>query len=320
VRTGKAYDSLNGHRLVRSFTHILGLLCASGMILAGCSGDPGLDEDAQQGGDRSFGLLTVQYLAEGPAYVPELGDQPASLEVTATAQFVRYSAMETEQVARVLALPFDPVHDLPALDTCGVYHLSTDLNEQDVEGEQGAEVELLEAGELAVDAGSNLVLVPKYFPGLVPFVSGVVYGEAQATQASPPDRVTAVSAGSEAVEPFRAEGISPEPLSLEPLAQTSLEQGISLRWQVNSRQPEAAEVAYLEIKPTHSNGQRAVRCRMLDDGAFEVDAEVLAVLRQDAGTNLTLEAGRVRQMSFSAEGLDSAKLRLSATERLPLSR
>lgn len=303
---------------MRIFTSILGLLCVSGMILTGCSGDPGLDEDAHQGGDRSFGLLTVQYLAEGPAAELEPGVQPAGLEVTATAQFVRYSAMETEQVARVLALPFDPLHDLPAIDTCGVYHLSTDLTEQDVEGEQSAEVELLEAGELAVDAGSNLVLVPKYFPGLVPFVSGVVYGEAQATQAGPPHRVTAVSAGSEAVEAFRAEGISPEPLSLEPLANTPPEQGISLRWQANSGRPSATEVAYIEIKPAHSDGQRAVRCRMLDDGAFEVDAEVLAVLQGDGRRQLMLEAGRVRQMPFSAEGLDSASLRLSATERLPL--
>jgi hypothetical protein len=323
---GERSQSLERHRLVRIATHIVtrivtrlsGILCVTGMMLAGCSGDPNLDGDADQDGNRSFGLLTVQVLAEGPVAELELAEPPAGLEVTVTAQFVRYGAMKTEQVARLLALPFDPVRDLPPVDTCAVYHLTADLTEQDVEGEQDAQVELLEAGELTVDAGRNLVLVPKYFPGLVPFVSGVVYGEAQATQTSPPNRVTAMSTGSEAVEAFRAEGISPEPLSLEPFATTSPGRGIALRWRTASRSRDNTEVAYLEIKPAHSHGQGVVRCRMLDDGAFNLDAEVLGVLHRDGGTHLILEAGRVRQMPFSVEGLDSAELRLSATERLTL--
>jgi len=308
---------------------ILGFVSLAGGVLAGCSGGQAVDEQGRPTGD-SFGLLAVNYLAtagtdaaETAGESDEVAGRAPALELTAAAQFVSYSALSTEQLARLLALPLDPERDLPAPDTCRIYELSAELSEEEVEGEGTASVDLLEAGELHVQLGSqrSVTLIPRYFPGLLPFVSGVVYSEAQATTHELPGTVIASSGGGEMVGAFVAEARGPERLALTAEPDLGPDQRVQLRWQpAQASAPEESQpVTYVELRDANPSAARALRCRVRDDGAFDIEPEWLGQLGVEPTANLAVEAGRFRQHLFDVRGLDQAELRLSTSERLTIS-
>lgn len=280
------------------------------VLWVGCSGEPAV-EDAGPEQTARFGLISV-------TYSHDWAQDGAGMVLSSAAQFVRFSALSREQVGQLLALPVDPDRDLPALDRCKVYDLSPELAASaGREGDEQGSVELLEAGELRVRTATRTVtLAPKHFPGLLPFVSGVIYGEAEAALVEDAGRVQAISSGGEAVGAFTASVTSPELPRL--LAVSGREPGetitlgrdrdLTLRW--TPARGADSDLTYLELRFAKGKRDLALRCRVKDDGAFEVPAAQLA----EVSGHVTLEVSRLRRSLFTAGGLDQAELRVTVRD------
>jgi hypothetical protein len=279
-------------------------------LWAACSGEPASEENVAEQAAR-FGLISV-------TYSHDWGESGSGMVLSSAAQFVRFSALNREQVAQLLALPVDPERDLPALDRCRLYDLSPELAAAaEGENDEQGSVELLEAGELKVQTATRTVtLAPKHFPGLLPFVSGVVYGEAEAALVEDAGRVLAISSGGEAVGAFSSQVMSPElprllsigaqePGSVVPLGR---DRDLTLRW--TPSRSNGGDLTYLELRFARGKRDLALRCRLKDDGAFEVPAGQLS----EAAGRVTLEIARLRRSLFTAGGLDQAELRVTVRD------
>lgn len=291
-------------RLFRLFS-----LLAIGLLWAGCSGEPTL-EDLESGEERSFGLLAVTYSHDLTA---ESGDD---LDLTTTAQFVRYTSMKQSQVARLLALPLDPEKELPSTGQCKLYDLTIDLSEEVIaDGAEMSNVELLEAGDLVLETSAGKVtLVPRHFPGLLPFISGVVYGEAQADRAEQVGKVRARSEGSEAIGAFQVEAESPAlPGIDQPASSWSPGDDLTISWRPANA---AGGWTYLELSYSASKRNLVLRCNVEDDGRFRVPARRLEELAGASSSGkLGLDLVRLRRAFFSASGLDQGELRISVRQQ-----
>ena len=285
---------------------VIPLLTAS-LLSVGCSGEQhASDEIAPIKG--SFGLMSITYENDASA-----GDD---LLLTTRAQFVRYTAMDGEHVARLLALPIDPVRDLPQPDKCKVYDVTLDVgSDRRLDREEPGHVELLEAGTLEVETESSKVrLIPRHFPGLLPFISGVVYGEAQSTQERRLGAVKVASGGGEAVGPFVVRGGSPVPPRLARAMPLVARPGreLDLRWQASA---DADDLTYVQVSYTKSKRDLALRCRPRDDGAFSIPADMLNDALASTSGKLPVEIARVRRTFFNAAGLDRGELRITVRQR-----
>ncbi len=326
---------------------ILGLLSAAALFVA-CSGEPSTESGTDLDESR-FGLLSV-------SYDQEWTDTSASLQLKAHAQFVHFTDMQREYVARLLGLPLDPSRDLPPEDACRIFDVTLDLERDRLEQEEPGHVALLEAGNLMVKTtGGEVTLKPRHFPGLLPFISGVVYAEAQATTdrsaddrsaGQRPGSVAVTTTGGEAVGPFKVQSAGPEhPRLLRVAGQVpdgvSQHQGSSIKDSVSQPQGlsiedniplalqwrasrDAGDVTYLELRYTKGERELALRCRPRDDGDFEIPADLVGQAMGSgttAGTGsnrLTLEIVRLRRTFFAATGLDRGELRVTVRERATL--
>jgi hypothetical protein len=190
--------------------------------------------------------------------------------------------------------------------------------EETLEGEETGSVELLEAGDLSIQTeGQTVTLSPRHFPWLLPFISGVVYGEAQSSAVEKVSRVKASAGGGAAVGTFTAQVASPELPRLqrigmsEPaaLVNATTSQPLALRWST----PEGgsrADVTYTELRFIRGKRDMALRCRVRDDGAFELPASTLA----DLSGKVTLEVVRLGRAFFNASGLDQGELRIAVRD------
>lgn len=293
------------------------LLLLAILSLHACSGEEGAGGPAALEPGSRLGLVSV-------THEHDWGTARDDALLTTTAQFVRYRSLERHQVARLLALPLEPGRDLPAAaDRCDTYdlslHTAADIA---IQTEERATVDLLEAGDLQVRTQDNaLTLFPRHFPGLLPFISGVVYGEASATQAGRAGEVTASSNGGDAVGPFEARVVSPEVPDLTqvgattlpgPRASVSPARDMVVRWAPG--RVTADTVTYLEVRYSDQGLERAARCRVQDDGHFEVPARIMAHL----GSQARMELCRMRSAPFQADGLDQAELRVVVKESVDL--
>jgi hypothetical protein len=296
-------------KMKKHWSALLGLVAVVGV---GCSGEEA--EPAPIPHSR-LGLVSV-------SYEHDWVDSQEGALLTTTAQFVRYAASDHEQVARLLALPLEPARDLPGMDRCQVYDTTLDLGaEADMETGQTNNVELLEAGNLQVQTRDQIItLMPRHFPGLLPSISGVIYGEAQTTLDQQPDRIRATSRGSEAVGQFLAQVQSPTLPRLthigyvEPTDNLLLPRGddLSLQWQNDGAS--SRDVTYVELRYSNSKRELALRCRLRDDGEFSIPAERLV---QISG-RVSLELTRLRRVAFSTGGLDRGELRVSIRDSAAL--
>jgi len=280
------------------------------LFAAACSGEQGIDAEGSEAGEARLGLVSVGYQHDW------MESQDTAL-LTATAQFVRYSAGDHDQVARLLALPLDPRTDLPQRDRCQLYDLSIQLGAESQETEEPGYIELLEAGDLKVETeGSSVTLYPSHFPGLLPFISGVTYGEARAAQVGRAHQVRASSGGGESVGPFSAQLPSPALPRLISIAGnlpgTSLTvektRGVEVQWEASASSPDA--VTYIAIRHTRGKRDLALRCRVQDDGTFTLPAAMIA----DISGRVEIEMARLRQTPFSALGLERGELRVTVRD------
>lgn len=289
------------------FSGPVGLMLA----LAACSGEPPADE-LESAVESSFGLVSVSYERDA-------NTEAGEVLLKTRAQFVRYTAMDAEHVARLLALPLDPDRDLPPVNSCKVYDLTLDLD-QDAFGEESRHVELLDSGALRIEAtGASLTLRPSHFAGLLPFMSGMVYAEAQGATGGDQLGLVAVAAdGGEAVGSFAAQASSPQFPRLDRVADqprgeaVRLPRGsIELRWQPTN---DTNDVTFVELLYARGERELVLRCRPRDNGAFEIPAGLVA----EVSAAKTLDVVRLRRSFFKASGLDRGELRVTVRERVSL--
>jgi len=285
-------------------------------VSAGCSGEDGLDDEQILHQESRQGLVSVNYEHDWMYR----GDVAL---LTTTAQFVRYSYLDRHQVARLLGLPLDPERDLPSLDQCKTYALSSNANtEEDLIDGRPGKVELLEAGDLQVQTRGRAVasLMPRHFPGLIPFVSGVIYGESQVTMNKQPEQIKASSLGGEGVGRFFSQLSSPAlPRLIRlgdalPTAQATLPRDRDLALQWNSAKASPEDVTYVELHYNLGEQELALRCRLRDDGEFSIPRVMLSNVNGKA----TLKLSRLRRRFFDASGLDHGELRISMRDAATL--
>jgi hypothetical protein len=293
------------------------LRCLTLILLAsvvGCSGPEGLEEDASLGQQGRFGLVYV-------SYDHDWAESGEAVLLTSTAQFVRYAAMDRDQVARLLALPLDPDRDLPSVEQCKTYDLSVDaVAEEALDVEDTGSVELMEAGDLKILTDDQTVtLSPRHFPWLLPFISGVVYGEAQSSAVERVGAVKVTAEGGEAVGAFAAEVASPALPRLAAVGSVqpspliaARRETLTLRWAPESASATSSEVTYVEVRYRKGKRDMVLRCQVEDDGSFNLPLSDLVPGK------VTLEIVRLRRSFYSAPGLQRGELRVAVRDRATL--
>ena len=293
------------------------------LLLAGCSGDPAgrLGEELQTTA-HSFALLTLRIAAPADELPGASGG--ARWELSATAHLARYRALDPPQVARLLALPLDPQRELPPLNACAFFDAERVAEDDVVARDDEGEIDLLEAGEIRLAAPApGLALHPRSFAGLLPFVSGTVYEEAQGSVAAGFDQPYELSAaGGATVGSFVARAPAPLVPSVVVSARPPPKAGsvaavggggsaLELRWPVERG---AADTMYLELRSGARPGGPALRCNVIDLGHFLLPAGLLETLDPAGGESLRLEAARLHRVPVHAPGLGSAELRIFASQ------
>lgn len=304
--------------MLRPFLSRIAMTVLVAATLGACSGEqPGTEDSGLS--EASFGLMSVTY-----DHTAVSDDANADqLLLNTRAQFVRYTAMDRDHVGRLLALPLDPSRDLPQIDQCHTYDLTLDIADDDQDRADTGHVELLEAGQLRIQTDSGTVqLTPRHFATLLPFISGVVYGEAQSTEEQRLGQIKVNSRGGETVGAFSASSAAPALPRLlgvdgsVPRANLahSRSRDLAISWQpTKSARP--GDLTYVELRYTRGKREQALRCRPRDDGQFDIPATLLSSL----SGNYTLEIVRLRRSPFTADGLDRGELRVSVRELIALS-
>lgn len=284
----------------------------------GCSGEVGLDDGSVGVQETRVGLVSVNY-------VHSWDNRHGAALMTSSAQFVRYSDMQHDQVARLLALPLNPQRELPDVDRCEIFDLSIDLADHAAqETEEQGYIELLEAGDLQVKAQDQTIsMLPRHFPGLLPFISGVTYGESQTTLLSgEANFVEMRSSGGESVGPFTVRLGSPRLPGLTrlasqvPTSSVTLPPGtaLPLEWKPSTSVDRHQQLTYVELRYKVGRRDQVLRCRLADDGKYEIPATVLSTIHG----RVLFSLNRMRRSSFSASGLQRAELRVTVQDTATL--
>jgi len=169
-------------------------------------------------------------------------------------------------------------------------------------------VELLDAGDLAIDAGMPTSLAPRAFPTVTDLVSGVVYTTrdraAERLPAAADYRVTA-SGGSfpafaaQAAAPAELESVSVDGVPLAELSVMSSRAPLAINWLPG----ESRDLVYVEL--TAESGQPAMLCAFRDDAG---SATIPSGFVPSSGRG-TFGVHRLRTVEFQAQGLARAELR-----------
>ncbi|MBK8480864.1 MAG: hypothetical protein IPL40_06780 [Proteobacteria bacterium] len=308
--------------------------CLASLAL-GCSGDSaGPVGDEARARAHTFGLLTLRLAPRSASPQAAIG-AATRLELSATAHLARFRGLSQVQVARLLALPLDPKRELPPLQECGWFDALRDGDEQDVAGADEGEIDLLEAGDIRVQtAGQSLALRPRSFAGLLPFVAGTVYEEAQGQirgelQQAP---VEIGAIGGTTVGAFALRVLPPAlPAVVVTLpavavgdaagaAGSDARPALELRWSVDRGPPGTMpdtmpDTMYLELQHAEEQGGPVLRCTVSDAGFFVLPGRLLEALDPLAKGDLLLETVRLRRTPFRARGLGEAEVRVLTSQR-----
>ena len=279
---------------------------------AGCTGRDGVHD----AGDSARGMVKV-----GLSYTHTVGTPAADVQFDAQARFVRYRAFDPASVPTILGFAdFDAV----PLDSCKVSDGTAELDDALAADGVGpaAEVALLDAGRLdvrgPVDRGT---LSPRHYPELVPFVSGVVYGDEEATPVSLGlGQAYQVSGeGGAEVGAFAAQVTAPRafPSLVERTLILRHGDDLDLRWAIEA-QP-LTEPLLIEVKWTSHTSTRAIRCRARDDGSFSVPHEAFDGLPPaNALSSFTVTASRLARGPLAAPGAGRGELTVALKDTAAL--
>lgn len=283
----------------RPFRSALAVILA--LVGVGCGGV----ETSGAGAALSQGSVGVLHVER----VERAGDAGALAEdrTVLSAAFARYRGIEPGAVLGLLGSGA-----AAAPESCAYVSAADALA-----GTDAAEVELLDVGTIQVRvAGTEARLSPRAFPDLASVLAGVFYaGDASlAVPRGDLDEYAFQAAGSDEIPAFDA--VVPAPASFAELridgvaaaGEPSLarESGVELSWAAG----DARDTVEIEIR-AHGD---TLACAALDDGAFRVDPEALAILAPDADAEMIVR--RVRVTPVDVAGVDDAFARVTVTRTL----
>jgi Tfp pilus assembly protein PilZ len=151
-------------------------------------------------------------------------------------------------------------------------------------------------------------LSARRYPELVPFVSGVYYGEQDTASEGEPalgGELGVVSAGGPEVGPFAVTVAAPLELPLATATPTAA--GLEVRWPAASE----AEGVRIDVRGARGDGARSLSCAVADDGLQVIGGASLAEL----GTReLSVSVARVRRQPFIAAGVSGGEVLVVARD------
>jgi hypothetical protein len=262
-----------------------------------CGGTGELRDASQAGG--SYARVAV-------GLVHRHDDPVAQMRLETEALFVRYRNAEADGIEALLGS--SPGGEL-RLGECRVSDRQARYAAAFNPDGPDAEVMLLDAGDLQVKIPSGPVsLAPRRYPELVPFVSGVFYGDKDSVSdldGALGSELTVSSAGGPEVGPFAVSLTAPPDVPLTLV--TPLPAGLDLRW-TGDREPEGVRI---EIRAASGDGSRALTCTAPDDGAFLVAAAMVAEL---GARDLQVSVARARRQPFVAAGVSGGEVLVTARD------
>ncbi|HEV8244244.1 MAG TPA: hypothetical protein VGP93_00610 [Polyangiaceae bacterium] len=269
----------------------MGVLVALGATVVGCTADPpDYTVDADAGSTHA--LVSIERSAQAR--------EPHETRAEAFAGFLQTPPeVDPSAVLKLTGL----ARELPGEGQC-----TTGKDHGSVRLAPLRSVELLDVGDLVVNAGRPTTLAPRAFPTVTDLVSGVVY----TTRDRDPERLPPavsyqVQATGGSLGAFTAHADAPaelEAVTLDgtPLSELSILSGrspLAVSWASGS----SGDVLYVEI--TVDGGQTALLCAYRDDAG---SALIPAGLVPSTGHG-TIGVHRLRILPFSAESLARAELR-----------
>lgn len=256
------------------------------------------------------------------SYTRADGAASAEPRFDAQAHFVRYRSLDPARVPTLLG--FTDFDGIP-LDACRASNGVADLDEalaSDLSSRGfPAEVSLLDAGRIEVRGPADRgALLPHHYPELVPFVSGVVYGadEARPIQLGLAQTYQVSGEGGEDVGPFLATATAPHAFPVVSASALRRTFDLDVRW---SDAPDFtdADPLLLEVKWSSRSGAHTVRCRVRDDGQFNVPHETFdAIPSPSLLSSATVTATRVSRSPLSAPGVGRGELTVELRDAAPL--
>jgi hypothetical protein len=273
------------------------------VFAAGCTGRDGV----RDAGEAVRGLVRVDL-----SYTHVAGAAATDARFDAQARFVRYRAFDAASVPTILG--FADFESVP-LDGCKVFDGTAELDSALAADNVAptAEVALLDAGNLDLRGPiDRAAIIPRHYPELVPFVSGVVYGgdELRPVALALGQPYQVAGEGGNEVGPFSATVTAPR--SFPSLTVDLLHRGsdLDVRWAADSAP--AGEPLVLEARWSSRGGTHTVRCRVRDDGAFAIPHDAFADLPATATlSSATVTATRLSRAPFFAPGAGRGELTIA---------
>lgn len=227
--------------------------------------------------------------------------------------FMEHQGFERGEALAALGVP--QLHELPPIGHCAVFHEALDSADRaDTAAASDAWVDLLDAGTLTLRLGSFEIPVDSsYFPDVVSFVSGLMYGSVARVpvRRSSPETVVLEGLGGGDVGSFSVTLDAPSDIRIlsvggaVPMAGTASipsSGALKVTWT-----PGAAtdEPVMLELSRVSFGRVDTVRCAAIDDGAFLIPGALRARLPEhtEPATD-RISVRRLVAAELIADGID----------------
>lgn len=297
---------------------LLGVLGAASA--AGCSTEEPLpprdgEQDATEQ-NRRVGSLLAEFERTADADTRRVEVHAQFLDVQGVGVGRARRALEVWSANREL----DP-------DTCTLRSAESPTSDADRE----MRLDLLSVGPIEVRGPDRrLALEARRLPHVDDSFSGVIYGTKQSFRSrdseplryEPGGRYTFHAEGDGATGGFRASLVAPQPVRIRPLSgearpgesAVELAEGRDFRFRWNQSDSSEGDV-FFDISTGHAPDQPHLKCRLEDDGAFSVPADLVSQLAETSDS-LRVSLRRVRSSNVEIPGLQRSRFTVSAVDHL----
>lgn len=266
----------------------------------------------------------------------ETSEASGSALLTARAQFARFTSLTPEQARALVAFTPQVPRERPAPGQCATYDANP-VNEiaSSLHPEALAAIELLNGGTLVFDLNeTQLILNSRHFAGLLPFITGVVYGESQPIAKELPTTIRTTLEGSDEFSASQFSVALPSIPWIETINDKTTgrfntfelenHEGLVIRWRntVEDQDQDTRVETFITLRYTTTAGRAEEIVCSVDrneipkepPGLFELSADAL----QSISNSAILEIASVSRGEFVAPSLEQGSVQTSAIDRIQL--
>lgn len=297
----------------RAKTLLTTALSVAATVVACAAPDEGVEVQVEVAPQTErFGVIALTYSEEEPVADEALPHD----RLVSQAYFVESRGVDRAEVLRLLSSPLDGLVDpeIP-VDACIVEQREVAATSPVTDGDDGASVRLLDAGELMLDTGGGTSMLDShYFPEMYSAVGGIAYdGLVYDSHAFGFDRPLTITAdGSDEVGELTVTIDPPEIIHLHSVGGAPTRHarawlpddgGLEVTWLAGDDR-RGDRVAVLRYVRRGFDHMARVTCVADDDGAFTIPEAALALL-PDLGADQTdrVVIERVHASPFSGPGM-----------------